>query len=196
MTALPQPGSLARPPGRPGAPCATAADLPRRRIAYVYVLPFFLVFLAFSVYPWLATAWVSLHDIRLSTYHQSSWIGLDNYRNLFTNKFFWNALPQHHHDRDHLDGPAAVHGAGHRPPAQLPPPRADVLPGRDADALRHQPGRRDGDLRRAVRPQPRPGQLDPARAAPADRRLAGLEVAVARSRSRRSSPGAGPATTR
>ena len=51
-----------------------------------------MVFAAFSVYPWLNTAWVSLHDTRLSTYHESSFIGLDNYRNLFTNDFFWNAF--------------------------------------------------------------------------------------------------------
>ena len=69
-----------------------AHRLPGSRIAYVYVLPFFVVFLAFSVYPWLDTAWVSLHDTRLSTYDQSSFIGLDNYRNLFTNQFFWNAF--------------------------------------------------------------------------------------------------------
>jgi len=68
------------------------SHLPGRRIAYLYVLPFFVVFAAFSVYPWLATAWVSLHDTRLSTYHQSNWIGLENYHNLFTNKFFWNAF--------------------------------------------------------------------------------------------------------
>ena len=66
--------------------------LPGSRIAYVYVLPFFLVFAAFSVYPWAATAWVSLHDTRLSTFHESSWIGWENYRNLFTNRFFWNAF--------------------------------------------------------------------------------------------------------
>jgi cellobiose transport system permease protein len=66
--------------------------LPGSRIAYVYVLPFFLVFAAFSVYPWIATAWVSLHDTRLTTYDESSWIGLENYRNLFTNQFFWNAF--------------------------------------------------------------------------------------------------------
>jgi cellobiose transport system permease protein len=66
--------------------------LPGSRIGYVYVLPFFVVFLAFSVYPWLDTAWVSLHDTRLSTYDQSSFIGLENYRNLFTNQFFWNAF--------------------------------------------------------------------------------------------------------
>jgi cellobiose transport system permease protein len=66
--------------------------LPGSRVGYLYVLPFFVVFLAFSVYPWLDTAWVSLHDTRLSTYDQSSFIGLENYRNLFTNQFFWNAF--------------------------------------------------------------------------------------------------------
>jgi cellobiose transport system permease protein len=66
--------------------------IPGSRIAYVYILPFFLVFLAFSVYPWLDTAWVSLHDTRLSTYHQSNWVGLANYRDLLTNHFFWNAF--------------------------------------------------------------------------------------------------------
>jgi cellobiose transport system permease protein len=63
-----------------------------RRAGYAYVAPFFVVFAAFSVYPWLATAWVSLHDTRLTTYNQSNWVGLANYRNLFTHQFFWHAL--------------------------------------------------------------------------------------------------------
>src|SRR3954452_21640799 len=66
--------------------------LPGSRIGYVYVLPFLAVFLPFSIYPCIDTAWVSLHDTRLSTYDQSSFIGLENYRNLFTNQFFWNAF--------------------------------------------------------------------------------------------------------
>ncbi|MGH3510212.1 MAG: carbohydrate ABC transporter permease [Nocardioidaceae bacterium] len=66
--------------------------LPGSRVGYLYVLPFFAVFAAFSVYPWLDTAWVSLHDVRLSTYNQQTWIGLDNYKDLFTNPFFWNAF--------------------------------------------------------------------------------------------------------
>jgi ABC-type glycerol-3-phosphate transport system permease component len=61
-------------------------------MGYAYVLPFFVVFAAFSIYPWLDTAWVSLHDVRLSTYDQMSWLGLGNYHNLFTNEFFWNAF--------------------------------------------------------------------------------------------------------
>jgi cellobiose transport system permease protein len=77
---------------RPTAPERSTSRLPGRRIAYVYVLPFFLVFAAFSIYPWIATAWVSLHDTHLSTYNESNWVGLDNYRNLFTNQFFWNAF--------------------------------------------------------------------------------------------------------
>ncbi len=63
-----------------------------RRSGYAYIAPFFVVFLAFSLYPWLDTAWVSLHEVRLTTYDQSTWVGLDNYVNLFTHKFFWNAF--------------------------------------------------------------------------------------------------------
>lgn len=66
--------------------------LPGRRAAYVYIAPFFVVFGAFSVYPWLDTAWVSLHQVNLSTYDQQTWVGFGNYHNLFTNTFFWNAL--------------------------------------------------------------------------------------------------------
>ena len=80
----------------PAGPASQAARrrrrLPGSRAGYAYVLPFFAVFAAFSVYPWLDTLWVSLHDVRLTTYDQMSWIGLDNYRDLLGNKFFWNAF--------------------------------------------------------------------------------------------------------
>ncbi|MGI8667439.1 MAG: carbohydrate ABC transporter permease [Jatrophihabitans sp.] len=65
---------------------------PGSKAAYGYIAPFFLVFAAFSLYPWLDTAWVSLHNVRLTTYNQQQWVGFGNYRNLFSNKFFWNAL--------------------------------------------------------------------------------------------------------
>src|SRR4051794_10025989 len=65
---------------------------PGWRTGYAYIAPFFLVFLAFSLYPWLDTARVSLHEVRLTTYQHQEWVGLDNYQNLFTNKFFWNAF--------------------------------------------------------------------------------------------------------
>ena len=86
-------------------------------------------------------------------------------------------VPQHGDHRRDLDRAAAVHGARDRAPAQLPAAGPHVLPGRDPDALRDEPGRGDRDLPRALRHQARPGQLVPAPRAPARRRLAGLQVA-------------------
>jgi cellobiose transport system permease protein len=79
-------------PARATPPVKNRLRPPGRRTGYAYVAPFFIVFLSFSLYPWLDTMWVSLHDVRLSTYDQQTWIGLDNYRDLLTNKFFWNAF--------------------------------------------------------------------------------------------------------
>jgi cellobiose transport system permease protein len=88
VSAVPRPSARAGPArGR-----SRRHRLPGGRAAYAYIAPFFLVFAAFSVYPWLDTAWVSLHDVSLTTYDQQTWVGLGNYRNLFTNEFFWNAL--------------------------------------------------------------------------------------------------------
>ena len=92
-----RPGTPARQPGGRRRSRAVKRSA-RRRVrpaslaAYGYIAPFFLVFAAFSVYPWLDTAWVSLHNVRLTTYDKQTWVGLENYRNLFSNTFFWNAL--------------------------------------------------------------------------------------------------------
>jgi len=83
-----------------GTPTPTAeltrSKVRRRRLGsrtgYLYLVPFFIVFAAFSLYPWVDTAWVSLHDVRLTTYDQQTWVGFANYTNLFTNPFFWNAF--------------------------------------------------------------------------------------------------------
>ena len=67
---------------------------PGSRIAYLYVLPFFVVFAAFSVYPWVQTAWLSLHKVELSTFKRKpmEWVGFQNYIDLFHDHFFWNAF--------------------------------------------------------------------------------------------------------
>jgi cellobiose transport system permease protein len=65
---------------------------PGSRTGYAFILPFFAVFGAFAVYPWIDTAWISLHDTRLSTYNHSNWVGFANYTDLFTNPFFWHAF--------------------------------------------------------------------------------------------------------
>lgn len=65
--------------------------LGRNRWGYTYVAPFFVLFAAFSLYPFLYTAWVSLHDTNLSNIDGAHWVGLANYRKLLTDEFFWNA---------------------------------------------------------------------------------------------------------
>ncbi len=61
-------GRVARPAGPPGEP---------RRVGYLYVLPGFLVYAAFALYPLLKAAYLSLFEwdgLSLGT-----WVGLDNY---------------------------------------------------------------------------------------------------------------------
>jgi cellobiose transport system permease protein len=64
--------------------------LEARSAPYAYIAPFFLLFGAFGLFPLLDTAWISLHRYRLGS--SMSFIGLDNYRWLFTNPAFYNAL--------------------------------------------------------------------------------------------------------
>jgi cellobiose transport system permease protein len=58
---------------------------------YLYISPFFLLFAALGAFPLLFTAWVSLHDWSLLA-DDHPFIGLQNYRELLTDSFFWNAL--------------------------------------------------------------------------------------------------------
>ncbi len=60
----------ARPPGEP------------RRIAYLYILPGFLIYAAFALVPFGHTFWISFHEWDGIT--PSRWVGLDNYRRVFT----------------------------------------------------------------------------------------------------------------
>jgi cellobiose transport system permease protein len=59
---------------------------------YAFIAPFFLFFFAFGLFPLLYTGWSSLHDVQLSDLDHSSWVGLDNYRNLLESDFFWKAV--------------------------------------------------------------------------------------------------------
>ncbi len=78
-----------------GAP----AGKPRRhrsqmgsRAAYVYVAPFFIIFAAMGLYPFVYTAWVSLHKVSLAKPNVMGWVGFANYSHLWSNHFFLNAL--------------------------------------------------------------------------------------------------------
>lgn len=62
----------------------------KNRIAYLFVLPFVIVFLIFSVYPVLRTLFLSFNTYR--GFGDPEWAGLANYKRVLTDKFFWRAL--------------------------------------------------------------------------------------------------------
>jgi len=62
----------------------------RRLAPYVFVLPFVVIFAAFSVYPMLFTLRLSFTRWRGSG--TATWVGWDNYTYLLTNKSFWESM--------------------------------------------------------------------------------------------------------
>lgn len=59
---------------------------------YLYILPFYLLFAAFGLFPLLYTAYVSFNDWDLLDSSAHHWIGLANYVELVHDPYFWNAL--------------------------------------------------------------------------------------------------------
>lgn len=60
------------------------------RTGYLFVLPFVIVFLVFSVYPVLRTFYLSFTNYK--GYGDAVWAGIDNYVRVVKDKFFWRAL--------------------------------------------------------------------------------------------------------
>ncbi|MFF4400267.1 carbohydrate ABC transporter permease [Streptomyces sp. NPDC001480] len=101
----------AAPPAKEGgaAPARAAAGAPspedqRRRARlsrrwqrdirwspYAFVSPFFLLFVAFGLFPLVYTGWASLHTVELTAPTDMQWAGLHNYTRIFDDDFFWNA---------------------------------------------------------------------------------------------------------
>ncbi len=59
-------------------------------MGYVFVAPFVIVFLIFSVYPVLRTLYLSFTNFR--GFGEAAWTGIDNYLRVVKDKFFWTAL--------------------------------------------------------------------------------------------------------
>ena len=57
-----------------------------------FVLPFVIVFCIFSVYPVLRTLYFSFTNAKIAGVGVTSWVWFDNYKRVFTDKFFWRAL--------------------------------------------------------------------------------------------------------
>ena len=60
------------------------------RMAYLFVLPFVIVFLTFSVYPVFRTLYLSFTSYK--GFGDAKWAGPANYIRVFKDKFFWKAL--------------------------------------------------------------------------------------------------------
>ncbi|WP_306329370.1 carbohydrate ABC transporter permease [Streptomyces venezuelae] len=92
----PPPAAPPSSPGRRGrrsAPGGWRSTLYRwdlKAIPYVFVAPFFLTFAAFGLFPLIYTGWLSLNRVELGG--DPTWKGLENYTDLATSEFFWNAL--------------------------------------------------------------------------------------------------------
>jgi cellobiose transport system permease protein len=59
---------------------------------YVLISPFFLLFLAFGLFPLLFNGVVAFRTWRLDDPSRDGWAGLANFRRLFGDDAFWNAL--------------------------------------------------------------------------------------------------------
>jgi cellobiose transport system permease protein len=90
-TAPPQTAQPERPP-QPKTRGHWLAKLDVKGSPYLYILPFFVVFGVFSLYPMLRTAWISLHDWNLIAPDRRTYIGLANYTALLRDDYFWNAV--------------------------------------------------------------------------------------------------------
>ena len=62
----------------------------RNNEAYLFVLPFIIVFLIFNVYPVLRTLFLSFTEYK--GYGDPVFIGIENYKRVVGDKFFWRAL--------------------------------------------------------------------------------------------------------
>jgi len=101
---------IAAPPAKeggaaPARPPAEPTEAERRRRArlsrrwqrdlkwspYGFISPFFLLFVAFGLFPLIYTAWASLHTVELTAPNDMQWAGLHNYTRIFDDEFFWNA---------------------------------------------------------------------------------------------------------
>ncbi|MEV7282250.1 sugar ABC transporter permease [Streptomyces sp. NPDC093111] len=92
----PSPDAPPSPAPRPGTARSGSARRARfyrwdlKATPYLFVAPFFLTFAAFGLFPLLYTGWLSLNRVELGGDPQ--WKGLENYSDLATSEFFWNAL--------------------------------------------------------------------------------------------------------
>src|SRR3954464_9556622 len=67
-----------------------AAEMRRYRHFYLFVSPFFILFVVFALYPILFSAYLSL--IKWDGLTKQMFVGLNNFRSLFSDRAFYRAL--------------------------------------------------------------------------------------------------------
>ena len=89
----PHPAKTRKPSSATGL---TTRQLWRRRTnkasPYAFIAPFFIVFIAFGLFPLIYTGYISLHRVRLQNPDDMTWLGFENYTNLWRDQFFWKSL--------------------------------------------------------------------------------------------------------
>jgi cellobiose transport system permease protein len=81
-------GAVESPPARHGGTRRVGSGF----TPYTFILPFFVVFGAFGLFPLIYTAWVSLYKVDFGNPEKMQWVGFKNYSTLLQSEFFWNAL--------------------------------------------------------------------------------------------------------
>jgi cellobiose transport system permease protein len=87
--------ALSRPAPRPRLPVIAKRALRWADAVfapYLYVAPFFLLFIGFGLFPILYTGYVSLTDRDLLRPGAETYIGLANFRELVGDDYFWNSV--------------------------------------------------------------------------------------------------------
>ena len=62
------------------------------RAGYIFVLPFVVVFMIFSVYPVLRTLYLSFTNAKIAGVGKMDWVWFENYIRVIKDKFFWRSL--------------------------------------------------------------------------------------------------------
>jgi len=90
-TAPPPAVSPEQAPRKP-RPTHRLARFDLRASPYLYIAPFFVIFGIFGLYPIIRTVWMSLHNWNLIAPDRRSFVGLQNYVDLLSDDYFWNAV--------------------------------------------------------------------------------------------------------
>ena len=140
-------GGAGSAPGCPGAGSGTCAGARTRSSR-----PFFLLFVAFGLFPLIYTGWASLHQVELTAPTDMNWVGLRNYTRIFDDEFFWNAAKNTLTIGIISTVPQLLMAMGIAHILNYKLRGLDLLPGRDARAVRDVDRRRLAGVRAALRP--------------------------------------------